>query len=233
MTNRPIPRRGLLGCWFLDDRGITYDSGANEAIDRSGKGNHATYQNGVTVGVEGDPSREFGAADFDSSSSQYAPLNSPLGIGDNQAVVSLFKPTTANFSYIIGNIGPIVDGGVGLRYTSSQEVEFAIGNSSGNLTTVRSDANLDEFHTVVGAVSSPELSLYHDGGLADRQTVSSNDISVGADDRAIASRNGTGQDFFDGVIAATAIYDLTAPNAPEPSEIARRWDRLTDIPATR
>jgi len=225
MTNRPIPRRGLLGCWFLTDRGITYDAGANEAIDRSGRGNHATYQNGVTVGTAGDPSRDFGAADFDASSNQYADVGDPLAVSGAHAIAAVFKPEGKGV--VAGND----DGNNGTQMNFLfDKVGFGQADDSANRTFVRIAAEDNTYHSAVGFFTGSEVGIT----LNDTQTETApfTAQSEGVRDFNI-SRRADDAVYFDGEIAAVGRYDLTVPNAPEPSEIARRWDRLTDIPATR
>jgi len=234
MTNRPIPRRGLLGCWFLDDRGITYDAGANEAIDRSGRGNHATYQNGVTVGVEGDPSRDFGAAAFDASSNQFADVGDPLAVGGDQANVAIVKADSWGSSVrtLYDNEGN--SGGVRLGLSGATEGEifgFAKEANTSNVISVNTGLQEGEYWTLTHFVSETRG---EQGLLVDGEVVTASISGVGLADSSflIGLQDGTTR-YFDGEIAAVGRYDLTVPNAPEPSAIARRWDRLTDIPATR
>jgi len=228
MTNRPIPRRGLLGCWFLTDRGITYDAGANEAIDRSGRGNHATYQNGVTVGVAGDPSRDFGAADFDAGSNQFVDVGDPLAVDGDQAIVAIIKPEDlANAQRYVsnrGSNGTLIDNGGG-----SGVFRFGLNDDNGSFTNVEFTADTGEWYSVCGAKHNGGVVIYDGVSLVDSASIT----GVNNGDTVPLQIGGQSGNYSDSEIAAVARYDLTVPNAPEPSEIARRWDRLTDIPATR
>jgi len=232
MTNRPIPRRGLLGCWFLDDRGITYDSGANEAIDRSGRGNHATYQNGVTVGVEGDPSREFGAANFDARSNQFAQVDDPLAVNGPQAVAVVLKLDVLDGSFRDVVFNRNNNTGFLLGLTDTDVFRFGIHDSSNTFVQTQVEADTDTYFSLVGFFDGRRVGIYKEGELEGTSAMSSvaptnsSLLGIGANVTAGAAH-------IDGEIAAVGRYDLTVPNAPEPSEIARKWDRLTDIPATR
>jgi len=232
MTNRPIPRRGLLGAWFLTDRGITYDAGANEAIDRSGRGNHATYQNGVTVGVEGDPSRDFGAAAFDASSNQFADVGDPLAVDGPQAVAAVLKIDVLDASFRDVVINSLNGTGFIFGLTSNDDFGFRIHDNTNTRVASVTEVNTDTYFSSVGFFDGEQVGIYKGDKLRDTSAVSSvapstgSSLGIGANTALRTSR-------FDGEIAAVGRYDLTVPDAPEPSEIARRWDRLTDIPATR
>jgi len=232
MTNRPIPRRGLLGCWFLTDRGITYDAGANEAIDRSGRGNHAEYRNGVTVGTAGDPSRDFGAARFDAGSNQSADVGDPLAVDGPQAIVLICKPDVldGNARFTFSN-GEFNGTGLFLGVTNIDQFRFSIPDGQGNPQVVDvTDTQANEYVSLVGFFDGSQIGVYADGSLRDTRAVTS--VTSGSANATIGSDADEGLN-WEGEIAAVARYDLTVPNAPEPSEIAERWDRLTDIPATR
>jgi len=232
MTNKPIPRRGLLGAWFLTDRGITYNVGADEAIDRSGKGNHATYRNGVTVGTAGDPSRDFGAANFDAGSNQFAEVDDPLAVDGPQAVVLICKPNVldgnARFAFSNGQFSAT---GLFLGVATTDEFRFSIPDGQGDPQAVGvDDIQAKEYVSIVGFFDGSQIGIYADGSLRDTGAITS--VTAGSANATIGSDvNETLH--WDGEIAAVGRYDLTVPNAPEPSEIARKWDRLTDIPATR
>jgi len=229
MTNRPIPRRGLLGCWFLDDRGITYDAGQNQAIDRSGRGNHATYKNGVTVGAAGDPSRAFGAAAFDASRNQSADVGVPLAVDGAHAVVAICQSSTENGEDFVVAATDDASNGYVLRLINNK-FSFDQRDSSSDESSVRFEYTPDKYACIVGFFDGEQIGLFVNGTLVESKSISS---QAPSDADLVIGNQEEFNNPFEGEIAAVGRYDLTVPNAPEPSEIAERWDRLTDIPATR
>ena len=236
MVDRPIPRRGLIGCWFFDKRGPYYNEGQNTISDRSGRAGggqfDATLKNGVTLG-QSVPDRDLGAASFDPSSNQYAEAQ-PSGTRE-RAIVVLVKPESlANetFQRIAYNYDPSSNGGsfFGLA-ANTEQIQFNVILDDGNFVGGNAGINEDEWQVYTGSFTNQQLSIYRNDKL-----VASESAPTGSNESSrpyyIGSQNGS-QRFFDGKIAATAKYDLTVPNAPEPSEIARSWDKLRDIPATR
>jgi len=230
MTNRPIPRRGLLGCWFLTDRGITYDAGQNQAIDRSGRGNHATYQNGVTVGTAGDPSRDFGAAAFDADSNQFAEVGDPLVVGGKQAIAVIGRLDDSSSNRGLASNADGTNGAELLTLKDGFPIFEIINN--GSKTNVFGNNSIENtFSSIVGFFDGSKIGIYQDGELGG--TASVLNVTAPTLPSFLIGNRGNVDNYFDGEIAAVGRYDLTVPNAPEPSEIARRWDRLRDIPATR
>jgi hypothetical protein len=224
-----------LGCWFLTDRGITYNAGANEAIDRSGRGNHATYENGVTVGVSGDPSREFGAADFDDASNQYADVGETLQKTGSQAVAAIVKPTDDTNE--IDAVGNFDSDGFLLDYNRVADDTLSFGvreAESTNFIEAADTVQTNQYVSCVGSVETNDnITLYTDGSLVETKAFGTVKSKDGSFTPLRIGRHGDPKLHWNGEIAAVARYDLRVPNAPEPSEIAERWDRLTDIPATR
>lgn len=225
MSDTPLPTRGLLGAWFFDQR--FYDSGRNRVTPLNPVGSFVELRNGVTVGTAGDPSREFGAAAFDDASNQYADVGNSLAVDGPQAVVAIAKVDDSNNNYALASSR---DGSNGFRLTwFPPKFAFEITDGSGNQVTTKSDSkDPDTFYTLLGFYDGSSVGIYVDAVLEGTASVS----SITPSDVVFQIAQSPAY-YLDGEIAAVGRYDLTVPNAPEPSEIARSWDRLTDIPATR
>lgn len=233
MTNTPIPTGpSLLGAWFFDER--FYDSGRDRVTPLTPVGYSAELKNGVTVGVEGDPSRDFGAADFDEDSVQFADVDADGEAPSDVAICGIcsIRGTGSNTFASKEDVSSS-DAGWAIRI-SNFGTRFSL-NDNGTTTVVDSGvtaANDGQYISLVCVIKDGDVSIYINGVLkASKTGVGFTNVDT---DIRIGESNLT-TDFlpFNGEIAAVARYDLTVPNAPEPSEIARRWDRLTDIPATR
>jgi len=239
MSDTPIPTGpSLLGAWFFDER--FYDAGRDRVTPLTPVGYPAELKNGITVGVEGDPSRDFGAADFDAGSNQFADVGDPLAVDGDSAVAAILKVESGSwedgaFNRIISNasVGTVTEGlEVFLNGNNEGSLTVKVANGSGGETNSvpATGVSSGEYWSVTTAVSDGEIITYVNGELVDTDPISG--YTASTLDLIIGARTDAGS-AFDGEIAAVGRYDLTAPNAPEPSEIARRWDRLTDIPATR
>jgi len=228
MSDTPIPTGpSLLGAWFFDER--FYDAGRDRVTPLNPVGYPAELKNGVTVGVAGDPSRDFGAADFDDASNQFAKVNDALAVDGEQCVAAIFKlDNTSNRKHIVNNWN-----GQGYILQSKENLKFTLRDGSGNIReTIWRGLDAATYFSVVGAFGGNNNILLVDNVV--RDTVSMSGIASSTASQTVIGRDTDSSGFFvDGEIAAVGRYDLSVPNAPEPSEIARRWDRLTDIPATR
>jgi hypothetical protein len=233
MSDTPLPERGLLGAWFFDSR--FYDGGRDRVDPSPPVGYPANLKNGVTVGVEGDPSRDFGAAAFDSGGNQYADVGETLQKTGSQAVAAIIKSTDDTNK--IAAVGNFNGEGFLLDYNRVADDTLTFGIREAESTTVvetTDTVQTDKYVSCVGSVESNDnIALYTDGSLAEKKAFGTIDSDSDNFSPLRIGTRGALQSYWNGEIAAVGRYDLTVPDAPEPSEIAERWDRLTDIPATR
>jgi len=226
MSDTPIPTGpSLLGAWFFDER--FYDAGRDRVTPLNPVGYPAELKNGVTVGVAGDPSRDFGAADFDRSGNQFAETDL---VPDTDEFMYLTVAKLENDTDAQGFVSSSFSGAPNdpiLRF-SGISAEFVNRDSSGNKYSIGTSAVQNKFTLYSASVSNGVATIRQ--GKGESQETLNTDSEVANGIVRVANDRG---DTLDGEMAAAAVYDLSVPNAPEPSEIAERWDRLTDIPATR
>jgi len=224
MSDTPLPTRGLLGAWFFDER--FYDAGRDRVTPLNPVGYPAELKNGVTVGVEGDPSRDFGAASFDRSSNQFATTDLVPNTDEFMYLnIAKLENDTDQQGFVSSSGSGAPDDPV-LRF-SGITAEFINRDSSGNKYSITASAPKNQFALYSASVSNGVATIRR--GKEPQETLNT-DSEVADGLVELASERGA---TLDGEMAAAAVYDLSVPNAPEPSEIAQRWDRLTDIPATR
>jgi hypothetical protein len=232
-VDTPLPERGLLGAWFFDSR--FYDGGRDRVDPSAPVGYPANLKNGVTVGVSGDPSREFGAAAFDADSNQYADVGETLQKTGSQAVAAVVKPTDDTDRMAVASN---LDGeGFLFDYNRIADDTLSFGvreAESTNVIAAAGTAQTNEYVSCVGSVEpNDNISLYTDGSLAETKTFGTIKLKDETFTPLRIGSRGDAKLHWNGEIAAVGRYDLTVSDAPEPSEIAERWDRLTDIPGTR
>jgi hypothetical protein len=197
----------------------------------------AELKNGVTVGTEGDPAREFGAASFDEDGGTSASVQGLKGITTDQAFAGVFKPapvTNNDNDRLVGNTNRARGDSPGVIVIQNSAGIFSgqVSRSDGTNALVESDdLSPNNYFSFVLSLLNGRISLYLDSNLKDSKSFS---FSIEEPNRTLTiGRRPGGLLGWDGEISAIGYYDLSVPNAAQPSEIARSWDRLTDIPATR
>ncbi len=210
---------GLVGLWSFNGDDIS----GTTAYDRSGSGNNGTLTNGpakvkgqvgqalnffpggsdadayVTMGDPGGGTLDFGSGDFSVGfwmkgsgySSQGSSVNIPVGKKNVNA------PNTA---------------GYGFRYSSANQMLFAIGNGTTDydLTATLATANDNQWHHYVGLRSGSTTYLYIDGVFNTSMTATSG--SVSNSDSFVVGDDTGGQRNVNAAIDEVRVYNtaLTA-----------------------